>query len=83
MVPPDYLSNAALSDTMTFDNATLAGLGVTPGTYVWTWGTGVNQNFTLVIPATGVPDSGSTFGLLLVSIAALLGVNRFRSARLA
>ena len=34
----------------TYSGKTLATLGVTPGTYVWTWGTGANQNFTLQIP---------------------------------
>ena len=49
-VPLGYVSNAALSDSMTFNNATFASLGLTPGTYVWTWGTGLmNQNFTLQI----------------------------------
>ena len=33
--------------------------------------------------APGVPDSGSTFGLLLLSFGALIGVSRFRSLRLA
>src|SRR5215471_3936201 len=54
-VPHNYVSGAALSDSMTFNNATLAGLGVTPGTYVWTWGTRANQNFTLKIFSTGQP----------------------------
>jgi hypothetical protein len=50
---------------MTFNSATFASLGVTPGTYVWTWGTGLmNQNFTLQIGAAGVPDGGSTVSLL-------------------
>jgi hypothetical protein len=48
-VPLNYVSGAALSDSMTFNNATFASLGVTPGTYVWKWGTGANQNFTLQI----------------------------------
>jgi plastocyanin len=52
-VPHNYVSGAALSDSMTFNNATLATLGVTPGTYVWTWGTRANQNFTLKIFSTG------------------------------
>src|SRR5262245_60314076 len=52
-VQHNYVSGAALSDSMTFNNATLATLGVTPGTYVWTWGTRANQNYTLKIFSTG------------------------------
>ena len=76
-VPLGYLSGAPLSDSMTFNNATLASLGVdTPGTYVWTWGTGLpNQNFTLIIGRAGVPDGGSTVSLLGF---ALLGLGALR-----
>ena len=74
-VPQGYVSGAALSDSMTFNNETFAALGLTPGTYVWTWGTGLpNQNFTLVIGGVGVPDGGSTVSLLgcgLLGLAAL------------
>ena len=70
-VPGGYVSSAALSDSMTFNNATFTSLGVTPGTYVWSWGTGLpNQNFTLRV----VPDTGSTVSLLgcaLLGFAAL------------
>ena len=75
VVPQGYISGAPLSDSMIFNNATFASLGVTPGTYEWTWGTGLpNQNFTLVIGGAGVPDGGSTVSLLgfaLVGLAAL------------
>ena len=74
-VPEGYVSGAALSDSMTFNNATFASLGVTPGTYVWTWGARANQNFTLVIGGAGVPDAGSTVSLLgcaLLGLTALL-----------
>jgi len=81
-VPLGYLFGAPLSDSMTFNNATFASLGVTPGTYVWSRGTGANQNFTLEIPAA-VPESGSSFGLLLLSFAVLFGASRSRSLRLA
>jgi VPDSG-CTERM motif len=74
-LPQGYVSGAALSNSMTFNNATFASLGMTPGTYVWSWGTGLpNQNFTLIIGRVGVPDGGSTISLLgcaLLGFAAL------------
>jgi len=66
---------------MTFNNATFASLGVTPGTYAWTWGTGLpNQFFRLVIGPNTVPDGGSTVSLLSVALfgcaAAQVGLQR-------
>src|SRR5262249_43550057 len=60
----------SLFDSATYNGATFASLGVTPGTYEWTWGTGMNQNFTLQIGPAGVPDSGSTWMLLLMGLTA-------------
>jgi hypothetical protein len=55
-VPAGYVSGTALSDSATYSGTTLADLGVTPGTYVWTWGTTANQNFTLeILPAPPPP----------------------------
>lgn len=86
LVPLGYVSGTPLSlSSSTFNGQTFSSLGVTPGTYEWTWGTGVNQNFTLYagVPVPAVPDSGSTLGLLLLAVATLFGVSRFRSHRLA
>jgi VPDSG-CTERM motif len=75
IVPQGYVSGVAISNTMTFNNETLASLGLTPGTYIWSWGTGLpNQNFTLIIGGAGVPDGGTTISLLgfgLLGLAAL------------
>jgi len=75
-VPGGYVSGHALADSSTYNSATFSSLGVTPGIYEWTWGTGANQNFTLDAIAPAVPDSGSTFGLLSLSVVALLGATR-------
>ena len=76
-VPTGYVSGTALLDSMTFNNATFASLGVTPGTYVWTWGTGLpNQNFTLIIGGAGVPDGGSTVFLLGFALFGLAALRR-------
>jgi hypothetical protein len=56
-----------LSDTATYLNQTFNSLRVTPGTYEWTWGSGPNQNFTLV---AGVPEP-STWAMMLIGFAGL------------
>lgn len=74
-VPQDYVSGTSLSSSATY-SGTLASLNVTPGTYEWTWGTGANQNFTLVIPGRTVPDGGSTVSLLGFALIGLAAVRR-------
>ena len=77
LVPHGYASGTLLSDSATYNGATFASLGVTPGTYVWTWGTGLpNQNFTLIIEGAGVPDGGSTVALLGCALLGLAALRR-------
>lgn len=40
LLPSGYVSNAPLSGTATWNIKTISGLGLTPGTYVYNWGTG-------------------------------------------
>ena len=76
-VPDGYVSGAALLSSATWNNATFASLGVIPGTYVWSWGTGLrNQNFTLIIGGVGVPDGGSTVSLLGCALLGLTALRR-------
>jgi PEP-CTERM motif len=70
LVPHGYVSDSPLSDTSTYDNQTFASLGVTPGVYESTWGAGANQNFTLVIGASPVPEP-STWAMMLIGFAGL------------
>jgi len=69
VVPGGYVSGS-LSDTATYDGQTFSSLGVTPGTYEWTWGSGADaDSFTLdVVPAPligrGLPVLLAVGGLL-------------------
>lgn len=72
-VPADYHSGDPLSSTDTWNNQTFASLGVTPGTYVWTWGSGEHaDSFTLQIGPANVPETGSTIALMLGAVGALI-----------
>jgi hypothetical protein len=75
-----YVSGDPLSDTTTYTGKDFTTLGVTPGTYIWTWGTGVNQNFTLIIGATAVPEPASA-ALLGAALAGLLLSGAIRRTR--
>jgi hypothetical protein len=86
VLPVGYVSDSPLSDTSTYDNATFASLGAIPGTYEWTWGSGPDQNFTLIIGAAAVPEPASSLLLgvalgVLVVRALASRVNRFYVAR--
>jgi hypothetical protein len=80
-VPVDYVSGSALSDNSTYDNQTFSSLGVTPGTYVWTWGTGGRaDSFTLDIVTASVPEPSGVW-LLALSCGFVMVLARVRGCR--
>jgi hypothetical protein len=80
-VPFDYSPGSALSDSMTFDNTTLALLGLTPGTsYTWTWNPTADDSFVInVISPTPLPAALPLFATGLGAMG-LLGWRRKRKA---
>jgi len=47
-VPSGYVSNTTISGSATYASQTIAGMGLTSGTYTWSWGSGGNTS-TLVM----------------------------------
>ena len=74
-VPIGYVSGTSLSNSETFDSETFASLGLTPGTYTWTWGTGQDADSFTVQIGSAAPEPG-TLTLLCLGACALLRVRR-------
>jgi len=79
-VPIGYVANTSLgTSTATWAGQTFVSLGITPGTYVWTWGAGPTaDSFTLIVnatpaAATSVPTLSEWGTVSLAAILALLG----------
>jgi hypothetical protein len=75
-VPLAYVSGNALSNSMEFAGETFASIGLTPGTYTWTWGAGINAD-SLTVQIGPVPEPAS---VLVVGVG-LLGLAAVRHRR--
>lgn len=67
-VPDGYFSGSPLSATSTWNSATISSLGLTPGTYTWSWGSGGTAD-SLTVQIEGVPEPSS---LLVMSGGAMM-----------
>ena len=56
LVPGGYGSGGLLTNSETFADTSFADLGITPGTYFWSWGTAADQTFTLQVGPVTVPE---------------------------
>jgi hypothetical protein len=78
LLPAGYVSGTFISGTDIWDDTTLARLGLTPGTYDYTWGTGVDGSFTLNIGTAPVPEPSSLCLMSLVVLAMAFALLRHR-----
>lgn len=76
-VPASYASDDPLTLFAVWTGVTFAKLGLTPGTFTWTWGTSNPDSLTVIVSAVPEPSS---LGLLALGALALAGVARRRAA---
>lgn len=83
IVPMGYVSGTPLSGQDTYNNTTLAALGVTTGTYTWTWGSGVDADSLTLYAGVPVPTAATEPGSLLLMAGgfAALGIFPVRKLR--
>lgn len=81
-VPHGYVSQSPMASSATWNGKTIASLGLTPGSYTWTWGAGPTaDSFTLVIPApapASIPTLSEWALIGLSSLLAMFGIARVR-----
>lgn len=73
LVPTGYSSGGSFSGTATWNLQTIAGLGMTAGTYTWNWGTGASAD-TLVMHIGVSPPSLAPVSVPTLSEYALMAL---------
>jgi hypothetical protein len=77
LVPNGYSSGSALSGSSTFDSATIASLGLTPGRYVYTWGSKASAD-SLTVNIGTVPEL-PTWAMMIAGLSILGALYRRRA----
>ncbi len=80
VAPTGYSSGSHLSGSATWDNTTISGLGMTPGTYTWNWGSGATADSLEVIIPASVPEP-STAALAVIGAGVIATYIRSRHRR--
>ena len=75
----NYISGTPISSTSEYDNTTIQGLGLNPGTYTYTWGTGGSDPF-LTVQIVPEPSSAIEAVVGAVGLAVAYGWSRHRRA---
>jgi hypothetical protein len=76
VVPSGYISGTPLADSATYNSQTFSSLGLTQGTYVYTWGTGPTADSLTINIGTGVPEPASA--ALIAAPIAIAALRRCR-----
>jgi len=76
LLPAGYVSGSFISGTDTWDDTTIAGLGLTPGTYDYTWG--ADGSLAVNIGIEPVPEPSSLGLMSLVVLAMVFPLLRHR-----
>lgn len=73
-LPITYILGSPLgTSTDTWENASFTTLGVSPGTYIWTWGTGAHaDSYTLEIGGAAAVPEPSTLALFALPLGLML-----------
>lgn len=75
-LPVGYTSGVLLTDTSTWTGTTLSSLGITTGSYTWTWGGGSTQSYTVNV-LNSVPEP-STWAMMAAGVGVMFGFRRRR-----
>lgn len=73
----DFGAGDTISNSATYSNASFDSLGITPGTYIWTWGSGENADS---ITLTVVPEPSAYAMATGLALALAIPALRRRSA---
>jgi hypothetical protein len=78
-VPGGYGAGNFFTVSSTWANTTIAGLGLTPGVYTWTWGTNNVDDLKIIVPGSNpVPEPSSLALAGLGAIGAAIAAYRRR-----